>query len=476
MRRRPLVRNALLLMGAAAISRAIGTGYRILIVRLAGAEALGLFQMVLPVFRTASTLSTLRLPVGLTRLTAHRLARGDVEGVYEARSQTAILITVLSLLTTLLTWTSAPFIARHLVTDPRVERLIWLLPLAFVPSAFTGIFRGFAEGRQSMLGNAVGQVTEQLVRVAVVFLLLTAWRAQDTELAAVALVLGLGAGELAGLITVACLSGWNSLPKAPPRTLRERADLRGFLRRRRRIQGQGGLVQGLLQGWRAAVRPLDTTRELLQVSVPLWVATMINTTVQMVNVTLIPRRLLAAGFSIRQATELYGQLTGMVLPLLYLPMILIFPVSTVLTPAVADRVAAGHHRDARAQFFKATAGALAVGLLSSAGFLLFPRQLSALLYDAPEIAPLVQLVALAPPFAYTASIFASVLHALGKTQWLLFSFILTSVIRLALVYWLTADPDLGVAGGLWGIIVDYVLTAFINGWAAWRFLHRPPSS
>lgn len=471
MRRRPLVRNALLLMGAGAISRLIGTGYRILIVRLAGAEALGLFQMVLPVFRTASTLSTLRLPVGLTRLTAQRLARGDVEGVYAARNQTALLITILTLLTTLLTWVSAPFLARHLITDPRVERLIWLLPLAFVPSAFTGIFRGFAEGRQSMLGNAVGQVSEQVVRVAVVFLLLSAWTSGNTEGAAVALVVGLGAGELAGLVTVACLSGWRALPKSGPGSRRP-GELRGFLRRRRRIQGHGGLLRGLLQGWRAAVRPLDTTRELLQVSLPLWVATMINTTVQMVNVTLIPRRLMVAGFSVREATELYGQLTGMVMPLLYLPMILIFPVSTVLTPAVADRVATGHYREARTQFLKATAGAVAVGVVSSAGFLLFPDLLSSILYGAPEIAPLVRLVALAPPFAYTASIFASVLHALGKTQWLLLSFLFTSGVRLGLVYRLTAHPDLGVAGALWAIIADYVLTALINGWAAWRFLHR----
>src|SRR5690606_41897129 len=44
-------------------------------------------------------------------------------------------------------------------------------------------------------------------------------------------------------------------------------------------------------------------------------ATMINTAAQMINVGMIPRRLMVAGASMQEATELYGQLTGMVMPL-----------------------------------------------------------------------------------------------------------------------------------------------------------------
>ncbi len=72
----------------------------------------------------------------------------------------------------------------------------------------------------------------------------------------------------------------------------------------------------------------------------------------MINVSLIPRRLLAAGFSMGEATELYGQLTGMVMPLLYMPMLLVFPVATVLTPAIADAAASGRITAAAAPIFQ----------------------------------------------------------------------------------------------------------------------------
>src|SRR5690625_5092445 len=113
----------------------------------------------------------------------------------------------------------APFLANRLLTDPRTERLIFLLPLAFVPSALTGIFREFAEGAQNMKSTAAGQVTEQLVRVPLVLVLLSQWAARGVEYLAAALVIGLGVGEVVGLITALFLSGWWSLPR-PRRSAR----------------------------------------------------------------------------------------------------------------------------------------------------------------------------------------------------------------------------------------------------------------
>lgn len=432
-------------MAAGAITRAVGMVYRIVIVRWAGPEALGLFQMVMPVFRAASTMSTLRLPVALTRLVADGLARGDVEEVWRARRLTAVLITALTGATAAAVVVSAPFLAQRFLTDPRTERLILLLPLAVVPSALTGIFRGFAEGRQNMTSTAVGQVAEQLVRVPIVFFLLSRWAGQGGETLAAALVIGLGVGEMVGLATAAVLSGWWSLPRAGSRRTAPAESLR---------------------------RHLATGRQLLQVAVPLWMATMINTAAQMINVGLIPRRLLAAGFSMAAATELYGQLTGMALPLLYMPMLLVFPVTTVLTPAIADALAAGRRDAARRQFAKAVGGSALVGLGTTALCFAFPGAIAHVLYGMPEIGPLVRLVGLAAPFAYTAAVFSAVLHALGRTNFLLGSFVATTAVRLTLIYHLTAQPTLGIAGAAWAVNADYVLTALLNGWACLRHLRR----
>lgn len=439
MRRRPLVRNALSLMAAGAFARGFGMVQRILIVRLAGAEALGLFQMVLPILRTAATVSTLRLPVALTRLTADRLARGDVVGMGRARATAAVLIVALTGLTALLVLPLARPIAHRLLTDPRAELLLYVLPLAFVPSALTGIFRGFAEGRHVMTATAAAQVVEPVVRLAAFVLLLKAWGGKGVAWGALALLVSLGISELGGLLVTAALSGWRSLDSPPSK-----------------FHG-------------------PTARALLTVALPLWMTTMVNTLAQVVNVGLIPRRLMVAGFSASQATEAYGQLTGMVMPLLYMPMVLVFPVSTVLMPDLASKLAAGQHAGARRQFVKGTVASAAVGIVTSAAFWAAPHWLMNVLYGAPELAPLVRIAALAPVFVYTGNIFASVLHALGKTDTLLLHFVAATGLRLGLVYHLTAEPDLGIAGALWALNADYALTALLNGWAAWRGMARRPA-
>lgn len=480
MRRRPLLKGALMLMGAGAVARGIGTVYRILIVRWAGSEALGLFQMVMPLLRTASTVATLRLPVALTRLTADASARGDLEEVERGRRLTAVLITVLSVLAAWVTISLAPFMANKFLTDPRTERLILWLPLAFVPSALTGIFRGFAEGRHNMMSTSIGQVAEQLVRVPVSLWLVAHWMTRGVEHVAAALVIGHGIGEIVGLVAAMVLSGWWAFSRE-----------RGQRTRHASRSGHGasggtasrGIASGRRRGWHGlhglwrrplflVINEIRTLKELLGVAVPLSLATAINTTAQMINVGLVPRRLLVAGFTMATATELYGQLTGIVMPLLYMPMLVVFPVATVLTPAIADAVAVGQYRGARRRFLLGAGGALLVGIVTLAVCRAFPAAIPQLLYGMPEVAPLVAVVGLGAPFAFTGTIFASILHALGKTNFLLLNFIATTLIRLVLIYYWTADPDLGITGALWALLVDYGLSAVINGWACWRYLRE----
>ena len=113
-----------------------------------------------------------------------------------------------------------------------------------------------------------------------------------------------------------------------------------------------------------------------------------------------------------------------------------------------------------------------MGLGTFAVFQAFPDAVPRVLYGAPEIAPLVVVAGVAAPFAYAASIFASVLYALGKTQFVFGTFSLATAVRLGLIYVLTADPDLRIAGALWAVAADYALTALLNGWACLAHLRR----
>ena len=80
LRRRPLLAGAAALFLAGIANRLIGTVYRVLLVRAAGEDVVGLFQMTMPVYRIVATIATAGIPVAIARLA--RLAT-EFGGKYE---------------------------------------------------------------------------------------------------------------------------------------------------------------------------------------------------------------------------------------------------------------------------------------------------------------------------------------------------------------------------------------------------------
>ena len=76
-------------------------------------------------------------------------------------------------------------------------------------------------------------------------------------------------------------------------------------------------------------------KEMFSLSLPILVIRLSTSITQTLESLLIPARLQVAGFSSAQATILFGQLSGMALPLIFLPTVLIIPVNTTIVPAVA---------------------------------------------------------------------------------------------------------------------------------------------
>ena len=77
---------------------------RTIIVRLAGAEALGLYQMVFPAYRLIAVIVTIGMPTVLTTLVADYLARGAVEKAEQVRRIAATVILILATVASIMLW------------------------------------------------------------------------------------------------------------------------------------------------------------------------------------------------------------------------------------------------------------------------------------------------------------------------------------------------------------------------------------
>ena len=67
-------KGALLLTALGAISQVLGFGYRVALSRLAGAEVMGLYQLIMPVYSVLLSLTAVGLTAAASNLTSQHLA------------------------------------------------------------------------------------------------------------------------------------------------------------------------------------------------------------------------------------------------------------------------------------------------------------------------------------------------------------------------------------------------------------------
>ena len=173
------------------------------------------------------------------------------------------------------------------------------------------------------------------------------------------------------------------------------------------------------------------------------VSVMLNSIMSVVNAALVPRQLQAAGLTQSEAAQAFGEVTGMVAPMLYFPMMAIGPIIQVVTPAVAERMGAKQYGRVADLLRKAFFIAGAVGAVFSAVLFLVPGLIGRVLYGAPHIAPLVRPLSVAAPFVYLGMVCSGVLHGLGQMAPVTANVFAGNVARCVLICTLVSRPGWG---------------------------------
>jgi stage V sporulation protein B len=412
-----LVKGALQLTFAGTITRIIGLAYRMVLSRLVGAEGLGLFQMIMPVYALLAVIAGLGLSGAVTKMVADSHARGDLARQLQVRRLALRLALATSLALSILLWVvlSVPL---GFIPDHRIIFAIRLMPAAFTFAAISSVLRSFSQGRANMTPTALSQVGEQIFRVSLGLAAAFYLAPYGLAYVLVGLVAGIAAGEVACFL-ILYLMHQNE--------------------RRHKIRSRVSL---------------SIFKEMFALSLPILAIRLSTSITQTLESLIIPARLLVAGFSSSQATTLFGQLSGMALPLVFLPTVLIIPLNTTIVPAVAG-AATLHLKERLYRLIKLSIwGSLVLGAASAALLYLFSPSLTAVLYGSTAAAPLVMRLAPAVPFAYLQFTTAAILHGMGHPGIAVANDLGGTLIGLLIIYTLTANPFWGING----VVIAYTVT------------------
>ncbi len=305
------LKGAFILSIAGLIVKLMGALYRIPLARLIGGEGMGLYQMAYPVYTMILALSTAGIPVAISILVAEKNAKGDYQGGKRVFWVSLILLSIIGAGFSVILYFNSFWLAGNILYDERAFYAIIAISPAIFITAITSAFRGYFQGNQTMIPTALSQVFEQLVRVITVLGLAYFLLPYGIEFAAAGATFGAVTGSIAAVLILMVF----------------------YIVQR----GEGKSKSSYNYLKKESV--ISIMARIALIAVPLSIGGLVMPVMQLIDATIVPLRLQAAGFSIARATELFGQFSGMANTLINLPTIITISLAVSLVPAISEAMA-----------------------------------------------------------------------------------------------------------------------------------------
>lgn len=431
------LKGTLILTVSSIVVKVIGSLNWIILSRVLGGEGIGLYQMGFPIYLMAITLSSAGIPVAISIITAEKLAQKDFLGAKRVFNVSLRLLFVTGLV-----FASALFFGAHWLIDNHWIRdsrayysIIALAPAVFFVT-FLASFRGYLQGWQIMTPMAASEIVEQLMRVVTMIVFANMFMPHGLAYAAGGASMGAGVGAFCALLVLMWFYG------------RLKQKLKADL------QQQNPLAT------RESARAIIS--RLLRLALPVSMSSLMLPVVANLDLLIVPQRLEAAGFHISQATEFFGYLTGMAVPLINLATIFTAAMTISLVPAISESRALNDVFGIRAKTRTAFRVALIITCPCFVGMYFLAEKIAALIYNAPGAADAIQTMSVGILLLGLHQISTGILQGLGRTSIPVINMILAAAVKVFLSWTLTAIPTLGIKGAAMATVVDFGLAAVLN--------------
>lgn len=429
-----VLRGAFILTLAGSLSRIIGFFYRIFLSHTIGAEGMGIYQLIFPVYTMAISLTASGIQTVIARNVSAKMALNDRKGSRDTLISGLLLSVSFSLVVSFILNQNASFIANQLISEPRCEDLIRLLSYSIPFCCIHNCINGYYLGLRRSDIPAITQLLEQTVRVGVSYMVYVIMIERGLAVTPILAVAGLVCEEIvSGLFCITAI----------------------FIHFK--PGGRKGSHKYSLRQVESSIPSLHHMKSILTLSLPLTVNRVLLNLLQSVEAVLIPVRLQLFGLNNSQALSVYGVLNGMALPLVLFPSAITSSISMMLLPTISQAQASNNQKQIAYTIENTIRYCLMLGILCTGVFLLFGKDMGILLYQNENAGQFIIILAWICPFLYLGTTLSSILNGLGKTTTSFIHNTFSLAIRILFV--LFAIPRFGIIGYLWGVLASQLCIA-----------------
>lgn len=431
MKSRSFATGALILAVGGMIAKLLGAVYRIPLTNILGAEGIGNYQLVFPLFALLLALSCNALPVAVSRMVASDRARELDHGIKNTMGASFTFALLAGLLSMALMMGVAPYLAKSQGVEG-LEICYRILAPTIVFVGLSGVFKGWFLGMSNTIPCAAVQPLEQIVKLAVGIVLAKLLLPRGIIWGVAGALTGVGVSELVGLITLVV---WYVATRMPSKGI-------------------------------SLADPAFGLYRLSKTATPIMLSSLVFPIVTFVDSILIVKVLTFSGVEGAMAVTQYGLLTGPVSTLVNMPVVVALSLAVAIVPAVSSHLATYDVEAIKQKTALSIKLSYLIGVPCMVGAWILASPILKLLY--PTMSPLeselsVRLLRVQSPVIVLLSqleVFNATLQGLDKSSKVVLNVAIGGVVKIVLEILLIYR--LGITGASVALVVFYALSGTLD--------------
>lgn len=405
--------------------------FSIILSRELGAEGLGLYGLVMPVYGLLLCITTDGLITAISKITTLYFHRKEYKNLKRTVSTAFLFAALWSACVALLVLVFHGFIAGNIVRDPRAAGAIMILSPALIFVPLSAVIKGYFYGLGQYKVTASIDILEKLLRVTILLGTVSILSpGSDVGRTVTIAYFALATGEAVSLILLLiCYKIRNS-----------------------KLKGNAG----------KSISRIQLIFDVFVISVPLCINGVLSSSISALSALILPHRLVAAGFTYGDALAMIGRFGGMALNITTLPFIIIGSMLTVLVPELSPSISKRDYWSAEERIAQVLRMAGIIGISTALVCLRIPDTLGLLFYKRNDLGDMIRFAAPICLILFISSPTFGILNALGRQNTLLKNSLINSAQSLLLIFLLTGIPALNIYGYGLSIILTAITSFALN--------------
>lgn len=349
MKNNGFIKGAILLIIFNLIGKVIGAVYRIPLANIVGGVGMGKYQLVFPLYCLILTISTSGIPVAISKLVAEYNSQNRFRDSKRLLGVSILFLTLISLLGSVLVFAFAKPIARMQGNADNYICFYGIAPAILFVGVLSA-FRGYFQGNLLMFPTAFSGFVEQLVKLVCGLLFAKRLAVYGVEYAVLGALAGITVSEFCAFLFLLVFYLF-------------------FARKRGKAKQEISMYT-----YRSLVK------NLMSISVPITLGGLISPITALVDSLLVVNLLMVVGFTSPMATAMLGIESGVVEPLINLPVVIAISLATALLPNLSGLNAQQQYDKMKNLIEKTYQIALSISVTCAICFVIFGSQILTFLY------------------------------------------------------------------------------------------------